>query len=171
MKKLTSKIRKFDSNLWYYHFSIPDEIAKELIIDDNKRVICTVNGEFSWPAAIMKSEHYWFILVNKSTMNKLSLQEGASVEVTLEKDNSTYGFEMPEEFQTLIDQDDEVNQYFHQLTKGKQRSLIYIITKVKSPDSRLRKALAIGYHLKDVQGNLNFKLLNETIKAFNNKAL
>lgn len=171
MKKLTSTIRKFDSNLWYFHFPVPDAIAKELIIGDNKRVICTLNDLISWPAAIMKSEQYWFILVNKPTMAKLSLQEGASVEVTLEKDNSTYGFEMPEEFQALLDQDEEVNEYFHQLTKGKQRSLIYIIAKVKSPDSRLRKALAIGHHLKDVQGNLNFRLLNETIKAFNKMAL
>jgi hypothetical protein len=54
------------------------------------------------------------------------------------------------------------------LTKGKQRGLIYIVTKVKNTNSRLNKSLAIIEHLKDVKGNLEYKMLNEKIKYYNN---
>ncbi|MBK6264176.1 YdeI/OmpD-associated family protein [Marivirga sp. S37H4] len=171
MHQFSSRLLRFDSNLWQYHFSVPEDLARKLIIADNKRVVCTLNGEAKWPAAIMKSEAYWFILVNKKIVNQLRIQEGSELKVQLEKDHSTYGFEMPEELEVLFDQDEEAYHYFKQLTLGKQRSLIYIVIKVKNPDSRLKKALAIAHHLKEIKGQLDFKLLNETIKVYNKKAL
>lgn len=68
----------------------------------------------------------------------------------------------------MLDQDEQGNELFHALTKGKQRSLVYLVTKVKNSDSRLNKSLAIIEHLKDVKGQLDFKMLNEKIKYYNN---
>ncbi len=119
----------------------------------------------------MKAQDYWFILVNKAIMEKLGLTQNVDVKVELEKDHSTYGLEMPDELQVLFEQDEDAYSYFKNLTMGKQRSLIYIVGKYKSSDSRLRKALAIAHHLKEVQGNLDYKLLNSTIKFYNNKPL
>jgi uncharacterized protein YdeI (YjbR/CyaY-like superfamily) len=75
---------------------------------------------------------------------------------------------MPEELQVLLDQDDMGNELFHALTKGKQRSLVYLVSKVKNSNSRLNKSLAIIEHLKDVKGKLDYRMLNEKIKYYNN---
>jgi hypothetical protein len=167
MFSFTSKLEKFDSNLWHHHIPVPDEVAMALIEGDNKRVVCTLNLEMSWPAALLKSEYYWFILVNKNAISKLELQQGKVVEVKLEKDRSTYGHEMSEEMTVVLDQDDEAKHWFDALSPGKQRSLIYLAGKVKNTDSRLRKAMAIADHLKEVKGKLDFKKLNEKIKFYN----
>jgi len=171
MKNFVTKLSKFDSNVYHHHLPVPNEIALSFIKGDNKRIICTLNNVRKWHAALMKAQEYWFILVNKTTMEKLGLTENVEVKVELEKDHSTYGLEMPDELQVLFEQDEDAYSYFKNLTMGKQRSLIYIVGKYKSSDSRLRKALAIAHHLKEVQGNLDYKLLNATIKFYNNKPL
>ncbi len=170
MIKFITQLRMFDSPLWHYHIIVAEDIAKKFIVAENKRVICTID-QITWPAALMKSQEYWFILVNNENRNKLGLKEGDEVVVNLVKDLSEYGFEMPEELGVLLEQDEEANRYFMNLTMGKRRSLIYLVQKVKNTHSRLSKSLAIAHHLKDVKGNLDFKLLNETIKAYNKKSI
>ncbi len=110
-----------------------------------------------------------YILVNQKIRTKLNISEGDKVEVTLEKDNSEYGIPMPESFNVLLDQDEVGSKFFHSLTPGKQRSLIYIVGKVKSIDSQLNKGLAILDHLTEVQGKLDFKALNVKIKEYNQR--
>jgi hypothetical protein len=164
-----STIEDFQTNLWRYHLPVDEKIAELFIAGENRRVNITLNGHITWQAALMKSKSYWFILVNQERMDQLQLKTGMPVQVILEKDHSAYGHEMPEELQVLLEQDDEGNRYFSALTKGKQRSLVYIVSRVKHSDSRLNKALAIIHHLKEVRGQLDFKKLNETIKHYNNR--
>lgn len=171
MFNFKSNLAKFDSNLWQFHFPVPEEFVHKLIIENNKRVICTVNNSLRLRAAIMKSQDYFYILFNGENRKKLGLEEGDEIQICLEKDLSEYGFDMPEELSVLFEQDDEAYDYFMNLTIGKRRSLIYLVQKVKNTDSRLRKSLAIAHHLKEVRGKLDFKLLNETIKAFNRKSV
>jgi len=68
----------------------------------------------------------------------------------------------------MMEQEPEAKLVFDKLTPGKQRTLIYIVNKVKNPESRMKKAQAISHHLKVCQSNLDFKQLNELIKYYNN---
>jgi hypothetical protein len=169
MDKFLGKLEKFDSNLWQYHIPVPEEIATAYIEGENRRVYCTLKGQHRFQCALMKSQLYWYVLVNKEIRNKLAVVDGDLIEVLLEKDHSQFGHDVPEEFQVMMDQDEEGNGYFYGLTPGKQRALIYLVTKVKNSDSRIKKSLAIFHHLKEVKGKLDFKMLNETIKLFNKK--
>ncbi len=110
-----------------------------------------------------------FILVNKEVRTKLSLTEGDEATIEVAKDHSKYGMDMPEELSVLFDQELEAKTFFEKLTPGKQRALLYLVTKVKNTNSRLNKALAIVHHLKEVNGKLDFKMLNETIKYYNSR--
>lgn len=168
MISFLSTLEDFHTNLWRFHLPVPDDIAVQFIEGDNKRVRVQLEGIPVFPAALMKNKEYWFILLNKTNRKKLKISEGDKIAMTLEKDNSEYGHEMPEELQVLLDQDEVGGRYFYALTKGKQRGLIYIVTKVKNTNSRLNKSLAIIEHLKDVRGKLDYKLLNEKIKYYNN---
>lgn len=111
----------------------------------------------------------WYVLMNEKLAKKLDIQIGDNVTLEIEKDTSKYGMEIPEELEELLQQDPEGEQHFHSLTPGKQRNLIYIVGNVKNSNSRLNKALAIMHHLKEFEGKLDFKILNQTIKEFNNR--
>jgi len=162
-------LEDFRSNLWRHHISVPTEIADMFIEGDNRRVICVLNGLVEFKSAIMYKKGGFFILVNKEVRDKLNIGTGDEVAVGLEKDISEYGVEMPDSFQVLLDQDEEGNRLFKQLTLGKQRSLIYIVGKVKNIDSQLNKGMAILDHLREKDGKLDFKQLNEKIKYYNNR--
>lgn len=167
MYTFESTLENFNTALWHFHVPVPDTVATNLIEDKNKRILISINGNEKQHGALMKTKEYWFFLLNKNQCGKLNIHEGDKVSVLLEKDHSEYGHEMPEELQVMLDQDEEGEDYFHQLTKGKQRSLIYLVGKVKNPDSRINKSLAILAHLKEVKGKLDFKKLYEKIKYFN----
>ena len=164
-----SKFSGTDASVYELHLPVPKPIAEQFIRGENRRVICEINETTSLHSGLMPHKDYWYILINQSVIKKLGLEVGHSVSVKLTPDDSTYGMEMPEELMVLLDQDSQGYEYFHQLTPGKQRNLIYIVSKVKSSESRLNKALAIVHHLKDQNGKLDFKLLNQVIKNYNNR--
>jgi hypothetical protein len=150
MKNFTSTLENFHTRLWQFHVPVPDELVEFVIEGGNKRVICYLNEANPFPAALMKSKDYYFILVNQQLRNRIGISEGDKVSVSLEKDHSEYEHEMPEELQVMMDKDEEGYQFFQALTKGKQRALIYLVNKVKNPTSRLNKSLAIITYLKEV---------------------
>lgn len=162
--KFNSVLEKFDSDLWYFYFKVPNDIAEKLI-DKDRRVICSVNNKIEYSCAIMHgSMGDFFININKEYRKKLKINDGDEIEVTLVKDTSKYGMPMPEEFEEILYQDPEGDKIFHSLTPGKQRTLIHLVGKIKSSQIRINKALTIIDYLKEVSGNLDYKELNEAFK-------
>ena len=166
--KIKSTLQNFHNDLWSYYIPIPKQVGAQFIVGENRRVLCSVNDKPPIHAALMPRGDEYTIYVRKELKQKLEVEEGDEVDVTLEKDRTEFGVPMPESFEVLLAQDDEGRKYFEKLTKGKQRSLIYIVGKVKNVDSQLAKGLAIMHHLKEAEGNLDFKRLNVLIKQYNN---
>lgn len=171
MKAFEAVLSKFETGLWGYHLPVPDDIAAEYINGKDRRVIVSLNNSIQLHSAIMSENRYWFIMLNQQVVRNLRIQTGDKVSVCIEKDNSEYGMPMPEEMMVCMDQDEKAAEYFHNLTPGKQRSLIYIVQKVKNTDSRIRKSLAILHHLNANAGKLDFKMLHETLKDFNERQI
>lgn len=169
METFITTLEQFDWNIWGYHLPVSSELTSKLSSESHRRVICTVNDQVKLHSALMLIDEGSYILINKSTRKKLGLALGDQVKVTLEKDTSEYGMPMPESLQVLLDQDEEGSRHFHALTPGKQRSLIYIVSKVKSVDKQINKGLAILEHLNEFRGQLDFKQLNEKIKSYNQR--
>jgi hypothetical protein len=173
MQKFLSNIQKFESNLWGHHFSVPTEIAEGFVVGNDKRVVCTIHSlvigipDVEIQCALLKFKETWCILLNKKNRDKLRVGIDDEIEVELQKDTSEFGMEMPEELEVLLIQDEDGNDIFQKLTKGKQRTLIHIVGKVKNTNSRLNKALAIMQHLKESEGKLDFKRLKVLIKFHN----
>ncbi len=167
--RIKATIQKFESDLWSYYLAIPKEIGNNFIEGEDRRIICTIGSGAPIHSALMPKGDVYSVYVKKDFMKKNGLSQGDEVEVVLEKDRSEYGMPLPESFQVLLDQDTEGSAYFHQLTKGKQRTLIHLVGKVKNVDSQLAKGLAIMQHLKESNGMLDFKRLNVLIKEYNNR--
>lgn len=164
-----STLENFHTKLWSHYVPVPREIGNQFVEGDNRRVLCSLNGQEPIQAALMHKEDEFFILVNKALKERLAIEEGQELSVSLEKDTSEFGHQVPESFEVLLAQDEEGRKYFEELTKGKQRSLIYLVSKVKNVDSQLAKGLAIMHHLKEAKGELDFKRLNVLIKEYNNR--
>ena len=163
--KFKTTLCNFNSSLWGHHIPVPEKFAQVFLADAGRRVLCTLNGRESIQCALMpdgKGGH--FINVNKALRQKLNLKLGDEIEVELQKDESQYGLPLPEELEALFEVDEEGNALFHQLTAGKQRSLIYLVGKPKRSDTRLQKAIVILDYLKSTRGRLDFKELHQAFK-------
>jgi Domain of unknown function (DUF1905)/Bacteriocin-protection, YdeI or OmpD-Associated len=164
-KSFTSVVGKFDSNLWYYHVPVTTTHAKPFINGEDRRVVVTINQTETFQAALMPDgKGHFFINLNKQIRTRLKLREGDEVRVQLDKDTSEYGLPIPEEFEELLQQDEEGGAFFHALTPGKQRTLLYLIAKPKSADLRIRNGLGVLEHLKRTNGVIHYKQLMVTIK-------
>ena len=163
--KFETSLQNFNSDLWGYHIPVPLEIANKFISDAGRRVLCTLNETRQFHCALMPDGNGgFFINVNKELRKELKLSLGDTISVELQKDESKYGMPVPEELEALFEIDEEGSKYFHELTPGKQRSLIYQIGKPKTSDTRLQKAIVIFDYLKSTRGRLDYKELQQAFK-------
>lgn len=162
--EIKSKVEQVNGSVWNVALFVEKDSATPFITKD-RRVLVHFNKDFHMHAALMPDgSGDFFININKENRKKLNLTLGEEVTFQLEKDDSKYGMPVPEEFVALWEMDHEFNTSFHDLTPGKQRTLLHLVNKMKHPDSRMKKALTICDYLKEVQGKLDFKELNLAIK-------
>ncbi|MEO1517385.1 MAG: YdeI/OmpD-associated family protein [Bacteroidota bacterium] len=166
--RFTAILDRFNSDLWGHHFRVPKAMAQDFVEGNDRRVICTLNETEEFHCALMPDgEGAYFINVNKELRKKLNLRVGSELFVELKKDESEYGMPVPEELGELLKMDEEGNALFHALSKGKQRSLLYMVSKPKRSETRLKKAVVIVDYLKSTAGKLDYKQLNQAFKDNN----
>lgn len=165
IKTFNASIERFDSELWHFHVKVPNHIVGHYHDQDIKRLVCQINDHMTIHCAFMPAGHeVYFININKEIRKKLDVEVGTEVFCKVWEDRSEYGIPMPEEFREVLDTDPDGSKYFHALTPGKQRSLIYLVGKLKSQDKRIVKSIIILQHLTVNNGKLDYKLLNEAFK-------
>jgi hypothetical protein len=161
-----STLERSTNKLWGYHFLVPTKVTAQLMSGASRRVVCTLNDTATYQCALLPHGNGRFVItVNKTLRAKLQLGFGDNVRVRLQPDTTKYGLPLPEELKALLRQDTEGNTLFHALTKGRQRTLLYIIGQVKDPDKRLRRAVTVINHLKTNNGIINYKQLSLLLRA------
>ena len=168
-KIINAKLGSFESNLWEYHFLVPKTISEYFTKGNNHRVVVTFNDELKNHCAIMSSQEGPFIMLNKGIVKQLKIKTGDLVKLEITNDNSEYGMPICEEFEAVIFGDELVFEYFQRLTPGKQRNLIHLANKIKNPNIKINRSMAIAEHLIEARGAIDFKYLNEKIKEFNQR--
>ena len=149
-----------------WHFLVVEgKVADKFGFTDKfRRVLCSINGSEPFHCALLPSGKEFYIVVNKKRREQLGIIAGDRVEVLLERDDSKYGLPMPEEIQEVLNQDPEGDRLFHDLTPGKQRSMIYWLTRTKDIDRRIHEALIFLEHLKNNDGRIDSKKLQQEMK-------
>jgi hypothetical protein len=161
----TGSISYFESQVWNRHIDIPDDVVLEFKKHGIKRLLCTFNNSVTKHCALLShGDGRYFVMINQDEYKKSGLEMDMEVHVTLEEDKSEYGMPMPEEMRELLAQDPEADKYFHGLTPGRQRGLLFIIGKPKGIETRLRNAIIGCEYLKSKQGKLDYRELNQVIK-------
>ena len=168
--KFSAPLEKHDSSLgWYYIVFIPEWLIPEFGAVKSPRVKVVFNNKLESHISVKVRGHERYIIVNSTIRKKLGLQLGELIDIHLKNEESKYGMPMPDELGEMLAQEDDADQYFHKLTPGKQRTLIYLVSNLKGTDARIKKSLGIIEHLKEYLGELEFKLLNEKFKEVNNR--
>ena len=140
-------LEKFGSGMHYV--MVDAATANKFLKNGNKRVLCTLNGEQEFHAALMpKKEGGHYINIGSAICKKLKIKLGSTVRVSLRADETPYQFDMPEEFEEVLASDPAAGKVFRELSEGNQRGLIYLVTQVKSPDKRIERAFKIASKLK-----------------------
>jgi hypothetical protein len=168
MWEFLTKLENFgdSSNLLGGHFVVDDIVVQKIKSKNTKRLICTLNKQEKIHCALQSMGNgTYFVMVNKTLQKKLNVLNGESIGVTLEVDKSKYGIPMPEEMAEILSQDENINQLFHLLTPGKQRSLLYQIGIPKTTESRIKKAILITRYLSEMKGKIDFREMNEYLKT------
>ncbi|MCZ8144461.1 YdeI/OmpD-associated family protein [Flavobacterium sp.] len=152
------------------HVKIPVEVYQNMLESSkDKRVICTINTTVILHSALLQKSGMYFILLNQPLVKKQKWNIGDRLMIHLAPDDSTYGMPISEEFQEVLASDPEGSDWFHELTPGKQRSLLHIINKIKSSQLKIERSFVILEHLKRHQGMVDYQILNQDIKAFREK--
>lgn len=142
---------------WHFLLVTNDTVAELGFDGKYRRIVCTINDGEAFQCALLPWGDLFYIIVNQK--KRLGLVAGDIVRVRLVKDESKYGLPMPEEFREVLNQDPEGDRLFHCLTAGKQRSILYQLSKPKDIDVRIHQALLIVDHLKENNGRIVDKLL------------
>ncbi len=160
--RFEATLEKLSDEFGYHYVGVSRSVCDAFGFKGNsRRVVATLNGTVKYQCALMPKDGDFFILVNKKNRDRLGIGVGDTVSVELVRDESKYGLPMPEELREVLDQDPEGDRFFHALTAGKQRTLLYYIGKWKDIDRRIHYALTIVEHLKRNNGKLVKELSDE----------
>ncbi|WP_395052668.1 hypothetical protein [Flavobacterium sp.] len=108
-------------------------------------------------------------MLSKEKIKELKLNINDEISVEIIADKSEYGIDISEEFQEVLDSDENGKILFEKLTPGKQRSLIYLMNKTKNTTLKIEKCFVILEHLKRNKGSLDLELLNQDFKNYRNQ--
>ena len=153
MQTFTSKIHYLEK-LKLHHIVVTSDILDNFVNKQtkskyNQRFLITLNGTITWQGGSTSlGDQTAYITISKARMRELDVHLNDEVSVQLELDNSKYGFDVPEEFTAVLEQDDHAKNLFETMSMGKQRAIIYIVLQLKSSDKRIEKTLFLMENLK-----------------------
>lgn len=131
---------------------LPAEFIQKFIDGKHKRV--KVKASFDCKSlefhAQLKYEKTGLhrIYFSKAKQKELGVFMNDFFEIQIFEDTSKYGVEMSEELEAVLLSDYEAFTIFEGFTPGRQRSIIYTISKYKSSQMRVDKALLLCENLK-----------------------
>jgi uncharacterized protein YdeI (YjbR/CyaY-like superfamily) len=141
-------IQKFAAGFMHY-IQLDAKTVKQLTINNNKRVIVTLNELIKIHAAIMHTkEGVYYVMLSNKTLKQLNTGVGKIIKASFEIDKTELQFNVPEEITEVLATDDEAKIIFDKLTDGKKRGLIALVNMVKSSDKKIERALKIADKLK-----------------------
>jgi len=143
-----TKIYKLE-HLSGHYIDIPASVVKKTGGTGKQRFVCSVNKVMSWKCGLVShGAGKAYILLNKKQMQMGKFNVGQPVNVSLKKDTSEYGMDVPAELKEVFKQDKVGKKRFDALVPGKRRYIIYYINQVKSSELRIERAIRLISNVK-----------------------
>ena len=139
----------FHDKLRMHYLFISEKNVKKLGGKICIRLLCSINGTPAFQCGLVSlGNGNAYIMLSKIRMKQCGIELSQEIKLTLQKDNSKYGMQMPEELKELLKQDAEGNMRFEKLTPGKQRYIIHYVDGVKNTQKRIDRAIMLIENLK-----------------------
>jgi len=135
----------------YYSLKLPEHIVKPFVEKNLKRVKATANfkgKELSFHAALQKRNGSYYMMFGKRYQKELGVFPNDYFQLQFFEDTSKYGVEVPEELDAVFSSDHKAFEVFESFTPGKQRGLIYAISRYANSQTRIDKSLLLCENLK-----------------------
>ena len=147
--KYKTHVNKLPHLLGMHYLEVPQDVVQQLGGKYSVRLLCTINNCLTFQGGLVAlGNGSGYISVNNKRLKQLGLKAGTEVWVKLEKDESKYGMEMPEELEELLAQDAAGKKRFDGLTPGRQRYIIHYVSGIKSTQLRIDRAILLIENLK-----------------------
>ncbi len=145
-----SKLDRHPGKGGLYYMVVPDEIAAQFVSGRKpERVRCRLNEQVNFQCAVRPmGGGGFYINVGTPIRQEGHFVLGQKLSVSLQKDDSKYGRDMPEELTELLAIDEEGNKLFHQLLPSHQRAIIYYVDGAKAVQVRIDRAIMMIDRLK-----------------------
>jgi hypothetical protein len=146
-----TRILKGDGSLSLHFIEVPIEIAESLFDKFPARAIITIHDATFHGGVLRRKDGYYLIQMGKATLKKIKAIHNDLVEVKIEPDQTTYGYELPEEMEALLEQDEDGRKIWEALNPGMKRSLLHYVNSAKSIDVRIKRSIHILKRAEEIQ--------------------
>ena len=119
---------------------IPDEVARELPLEENPRL--RVEGEINdvpFAGALHPVRGRWYVLLSKAFLKEALPEGGSELEVRFRVADQD-AVDVPDELADLLEVRPTARAAWEALTPGKRRFLAHPVASAKRPDTRRRRA-------------------------------
>ena len=146
-KSFKATLERMQSNLGWVIVRIPFDVPKVWGSRGRLRVKGEINGFAFRTSLFPTGRGYHFLLVNKRMQSGGNAAAGNIAQFRLEPDTEVRKAILPAELKRFLDEDRFLRRWFEQLNYSIRKWIGDLITQVKSPDARLRRAEQIAEQL------------------------
>lgn len=147
----TTRVQQGDGSLSLHYIEVPIEIAESFANKFPARALITINETTFHGGVLKRKDGYYLIQMGKATLKKIKAIRNDLVEVKIEPDQTTYGYELPEEMEALLEQDEDGRKIWEALNPGMKRSLLHYVNSAKSVDVRIKRSILILKRAEEIQ--------------------
>ena len=146
-----TRVQQGDGSLSLHFIEVPIEIAESLSQKFPARALVTIHEATFHGGVLRRKDGYYLIQMGKATLKKIKAIHNDLVEVKIEADKTTYGYELPEEMEALLEQDEDGRKTWEALNPGMKRSLLHYVNSAKSVDVRIKRSIHILKRAEEIQ--------------------
>lgn len=145
----TAKVEIYERGMKRHVTFIPDDVVRQLDIKANTRLTVTIVGQIYRLAAISNGDGQYFIHLGQTLRRETGIREQLRpFEFELALDSNPTDIGLPEEFEVVLEQDEEALKVFNTLTPGAKRSLCHYVNSAKRIETRIKRALELAEKLR-----------------------
>jgi len=128
----------------YYFLEIKAEVINQFKNKRRTRLICVLESKLEFRCGLNHlGNGNFFIILSRKNLEIIGKETGDIIEFQLNEDPNPLGADMPEVLEVLLNQDEQLNYRFEQLTPGKKRSIIHQMNRIKNLDKQISKAIEL----------------------------
>jgi len=146
-KSFKATLERMASNLGWVIIRVPLDVSKVWGVRGMLKVKGEINGFAFRTSLFPTGKGYHYLLVNKRMQAGANASVGETAEFRLEPDTAERVIEVPAELQRILKEDRSFCRWFDQLNYSTRKWLTDLISNVKSPQARLRRAEQVAEQL------------------------